>query len=101
MPNDSIDEITGRLNRALIMAQLSTSANSTGLLVLNEMQKRPIKAIIQDMMREGNDNLKDEVTDKPVGRTSANLEELNKVPDVANCGSSLVGQENLTLGENQ
>lgn len=79
MPDDSIDEITQRLNRALTMSQPSGSSSSNGL---NETQKKQIRDMVEDMLRERNDNLLDEGTDQPIGRVSSNLEELEKVPDV-------------------
>lgn len=84
------------------MSQSSTAPNSTGLLVLNEMQKRQIKEMIQDMIQERSDNLTDEDRQigEPIAKVSDNLEELNKVRTLSiRYESTLVNQVNQFLEE--
>lgn len=82
MPDDPINEISERLNRALTMTQPNTASSSAGLTGLNEVQKEQIKKLITDIVGTGNDIPTDEGTDQPVGRVTGNLDELNKVPDL-------------------
>lgn len=82
MNNDSIDEITERLNRALTMTPPNRPTTSVAPPGLNEVQKEQIRQMIQSIARVDVDSLLDEGVDQPIGAVTANLEELDRVPDI-------------------
>lgn len=77
MPNESIEQLSERLSKTLTMS--SSGTTSTGL---NESQKNQVIKIINEALRRPSDYLSDEGVDQPIGTVTAQLGELDKVPDL-------------------
>lgn len=81
MPDETINNLTDRLNRTLTMTQptLQTTGSSTGFTTL---QMEQISLMIKEALQISSDHLADEGADRPIGTVTARLEELDKVPDI-------------------
>lgn len=84
MPEDTIEEITERLNRSLTMNQRQNGPSVSPNVPqgLTNTQIEQVREMINGFTRNPQDSLLDEGTDQPIGTMSNGLEELGKVPDM-------------------
>lgn len=88
--DETIDQLTDRLNRTLNMSLSGPSVHNSGSSGLNNIQREQIREILNEVLGSQSPHLEEEI-DQPIG-TVTRLEELDKVPDIVRTLREFSGQ---------
>lgn len=91
MPDETIEELTERLNRSLNMSPNNSTVRADITQGLNDTQKRQIREIVNEVLGTRQDPIVNEEIDQPIGNISR-LEEVEKIPDIVRSLRDFSGQ---------